>query len=93
MRADIYIREAYTCMKKQYGDDKLILFHTGKYFEAYYDDALKISTVSGLRTFGRTSEQVPTIRFAAEELVFYQTLLLDAGLSFCIPEQTYRKTI
>lgn len=93
MRADIYIREAYTCMKKQYGDDKLLLFHTGEYFEAYYDDALKISLASGLRTFGRTSERVPTIRFAAEELSFYQTLLLGAGLSFCIPEQAYHETL
>ena len=50
MRVDIYIREAYTCMKKQYGDDKLLLFHTDEYFEAYYDDALKISLASGLRT-------------------------------------------
>lgn len=93
MRADIYIREVYTRMKKQYGDDKLLLFQTGKYFEAYYDDALKISSVVGLRTFGRTSEQVPTIRFAAEELSSYQTLLLGAGLSFCIPEQAYREIL
>ena len=43
--------------------------------------------------YGRTSERVPTIRFAIEELSFYQTLLLGAGLSFCIPEQAYRETL
>ena len=42
---DDYIMDIYNYMKQKHGNDRIILFHVGKYFESYINDSIIVAKV------------------------------------------------
>lgn len=80
------IAEHYSRMKVRRGDDTLILFHVGNYFEAYFDDAIKIAPYLGVSPVTNRRGTVPTTFFAEDKIEEINNKLLDAGFGTCISE-------
>lgn len=86
MKKEIFIRASYHRMKKKYGADTLILFHVGKSYEAYYNDAGTISNAIGIPLFDITVERIPTVRVPEDKLEVYRNRLLNAEYAVCISD-------
>lgn len=73
-------------MKAKRGDNTLILFHVGHYFEAYFDDATIIAPFLGVTPVTNRRGTVPTVFFAEDRIEEVNNKLLDAGHGTCISE-------
>ncbi len=76
-------------MKRRRGSETLILFHSGEYFEAYYDDAQKISDVIGAEI--QIIDSVPTITIPEKEQEHTTNQLLDNGYAVCVSSMIDRE--
>lgn len=76
--------EALQAMKARRGEETIILFHNGEFFEAYEQDATVVATVAGLAS--TVIDGVLTVRIAETEQEEISNTLLDAGCAICISE-------
>lgn len=76
--------EALRAMKTRRGEETIILFHNGVFFEAYEQDAAVVAKITGL--VSDTIEGIPTIRIPESEQEAIMDKLLDADCAVCISE-------
>ena len=75
MKKEEIIRRCYGGMKERHGVETIILFHVVDSFEAYFDDAEKM-----------TEAGIPAIRISDAALEECRNRLLDAGCKVCVSE-------
>lgn len=80
------IAEHYSRMKSKRGNDTLILFHVGNYFEAYFDDAATIAPYLGVKPVTNRRGTVPAVFFPEDKIEEVNNKLLDDGFGTCISE-------
>lgn len=76
--------EALKAMKARHGEETIILFHNGAFFEAYEQDANTVAQVTGMAA--TEIDGLLTVRIAEAEQVAVSDKLLDAGHALCISE-------
>lgn len=86
MKKERRIRMVFLEMKRKHGNEMLLLFHVGGYYEAYFSDARTISETLRIPAVTCTAAEIATVRFPASQMEDYRNLLLDAGLSVCVSE-------
>ena len=76
--------EALRAMKDRRGNETIILFHNGDYFEAYEEDAKIVSSHLNIET--KIVDEVLTIQIPEKQQESATNSLLDAGYSVCTSE-------
>ena len=71
-------------MKDRRGNETIILFHNGDYFEAYEEDAKTVSSQLNIET--KIVDTVLTIQIPEKQQESVTNSLLDAGYSVCTSE-------
>lgn len=76
--------ETLRAMKALRGNDTIILFHNGNYFEAYEEDARTISKQLNLETI--EEDGVLILRIPEDKEQSTTNLLLDAEFAVCVSD-------
>ena len=71
-------------MKDRRGNETIILFHNGDYFEAYEEDAKTVSSHLNIET--KIVDAVLTIQIPEKQQESVTNSLLDAGYAVCVSE-------
>lgn len=71
-------------MKLRMGEETLILFHNGKYFETYGDDACVVANTLNMPT--EVIDSTITLRISDANILISRDKLLDAGHALFISE-------
>lgn len=83
------MQEQYNALKNQY-PDCILLFRLGDFYEAFNDDAKKLSKILGITLTGRGKEEtrIPMAGIPYHSLEQYLPKLIKAGEKVAIAEQT-----
>ena len=90
---DDYIMDIYTYMKQKHGNDLIILFHVGSYFESYMDDSVIIADILNrprVLLEKHYDYVVYVTRIAEDKLEECMNVLLDAGIGVVVSEMRGR---